>query len=81
VSKTETVKLKRENLELIDASPQTAWSTSELRQVGMTTTAEIEAMDPDTAGLFPAIGHGDHVRVKQIVEHIKKTRQTDNAAD
>jgi ankyrin repeat protein len=81
VSKTETVKLKRENLELIDACPQTALSNSELRQVGMTTTAEIEAMDPGTAGLFPAIGHGDHVRVKQIVEHIQKTRQTDNAAD
>ena len=49
---TETEKLKRENLELIDAM-----STSELRQVEMTTTVEIGAMDPGTEGLFPAIGH------------------------
>ena len=51
--KTVTEKLKRENLELIDAIPP----TSELRQVEMTTTVEIGAMDPGTGGLFPAIGH------------------------
>ena len=56
--KTETEKLKRENLEPIDVSPpKHAMSTSELRQVEMTTTAEIAAMDLGTEGLFSAVGH------------------------
>ena len=63
VRETETEKLKRENLEPIDVSPpKHAMSTSELRQVEMTTTAEIAAMDLGTEGLFLAVGHA---RVKK----------------
>ncbi len=73
--------LKRENLELIKGSIQSTLSSSEMRSCGMRTCAEIEEIDPGLKGLFPAVGNGDHVRLREIMEHIQKKYNMRDAAN
>ncbi|KAL9190508.1 hypothetical protein ACHAXT_000214 [Thalassiosira profunda] len=73
-----TFSLRRENLEVVDLSPGTIARDPEgkemLRRRGLnvTSTAEREAREPETAGFFPAIMQGDEKRVREVMEYVKK---------
>lgn len=80
-TRTETFQLKRENLELIEGTIHSTLSESEMRALGMYKTAEIEASDPGLKGIFPAIANGDHVRLREIMEHIENKYGVNDSAD
>jgi len=76
--KLKSYSLKRENLVMHDIGPGTIArdpiGKEILRRHGLdvTSTAEREAADPETAGFFPAILQGDVVRAREILEVMKR---------
>jgi len=76
--KLKSYSLKRENLVMHDIGPGTIArdpvGKEILRRHGLdvTSTAEREAADPETAGFFPAILQGDAVRAREILEVMKR---------
>lgn len=74
---SKTYSLKRENIYMHSIGPGTIARDPEglaiLRKYGMnvSSTAEGEAADPETAGFFPAILQGDTKRAREILEVIK----------
>ena len=87
--KTKTYIMKRKNLDPTNVSVasinrmeggKAALKKQNIIRGG--TTAEIEAELPvDLRGLFPAIQHGDHVKLRKILAYLKKTRSCNDVAD
>lgn len=76
--KLKSYSLKRENLVMHDIGPGTIARDTIGREilrrhgVNISSTAEREAADPETAGFFPAILQGDVVRAREILEVMRR---------
>lgn len=81
VTNKDMFNIKRENLELLEGSLQSTLSASQMRELGILTIDELEASDPGMKDIFSVIEKGDHVRLREIMEHIERTYNVKNAAD
>jgi hypothetical protein len=80
--------MKRKNLNPTKVSPSSIHrmeggkAALEKANIHMGTTAEHEANLPvELRGLFPAIMQGDHVKLRKILEYLKKTHSCVDAAE